>query len=527
MRMECNKLIFILIYIEMNIIVNPSIPYLYEFAIKNGCKLSNKGALISYSGTYTGRKPDWKRIVLDKKTQNIWWGDVNKPITPETFNKAKETCKNYLLRSEDTNPTFCLHSYLNWSPKFSKKITLFTKNPYHAIFFMNMTIPTKEEFKKKDCNMCIYDAGEKNYIIDDNYEHEGMIGLNFSSKEFVILGTQYAGEIKKGLLTYMMYRMPIDNCLTLHSSANIGNDDDLTLFFGLSGTGKTTLSTESNRKLIGDDEHVWHPDGVFNIEGGCYAKCKDLSEKTEPEIFNAIKFGSVLENVKYNVEHEINFRDTTITQNTRCSYPLSFLQNVQIPAYVDKHPKNIIMLCCDTFGLLPPVVKLSSKQAIYFFINGYTSKIPGTEQGVREPEITFSSCFGEPFLVHHPKKYGDLLKEYIANHECSIWLLNTGWIEGDYKTGRRIPLKYSRKIIDCIHNGSLQKQTFKKYPIFKFYLPQKCSNIPDNILNPLKFYESNEQNEIYLNNLKNLHERFEENYEKLSRSKINISVSEE
>ena len=378
-----------------------------------------------------------------------------------------------------------------------------------------MTISNNIKFEPNDIDLTIYDGGQIDYIPDDEYSEKGLIGFNFNTKEYVILGTNYAGEIKKGLLTYMMYQMPLLDCLPLHSSANIGEKKDVTLFFGLSGTGKTTLSTESKRLLIGDDEHVWCPEGVFNIEGGCYAKCKDLSPTHEPEIVNAIKTGSVLENVVTDKKGKVDFTDVSITQNTRCSYPLFHLEKVRIPAYVDENPKNIILLCCDTFGLLPPVAKLDIDQAIYFFLNGYTSKVAGTEQGINEPEITFSACFGEAFLVHHPTRYGELLREYIMKHPCNVWLLNTGWIQGDFKTGRRIPLKYSRKIVDCIHDDSLIKEEYETYPIFKFKIPKKCADIPEDILDPLKYYENTPQQITYFQKLKNLHSLFESNYQKL------------
>ena len=494
--------------------INPSVVKLYTFALDNGSELSDTGALISYSGDYTGRKPDWKRIVLDEHTQNIWWGEVNKPINISTFNKAKKIAYDKLFSKSHHKNTFCMNAYINWHPDYKRKIKLYTDNPYHALFFYNMTIPTDENFLIDEIDMCIYDSGDSQYIPDKTYKESGIVALNFTGKEFVILGTRYAGEIKKGLLTYMMYQMPLLNCLTLHSSANIGMSGDVSLFFGLSGTGKTTLSTESNRLMIGDDEHVWCPEGVFNIEGGCYAKCKDLNEDKEPEIINAIKFGSVLENVCFDAKNKVDFTNVSITQNTRCSYPLHFLKNVTIPAYTDTNPSNIILLCCDGFGLIPPVAKLNTKQAIYFFLNGYTTKIPGTEQSVIEPELVFSSCFGEAFIVHHPSRYGELLEQYIQQHKCNIWLLNTGWIQGNYNTGQRIPLKYSRTIVDSIHDESLTQGNFTTYPVFEFEIPTVCKDIPIDILNPLVYYKTKNLN-TYMENLTNLHVLFETNYKQL------------
>jgi phosphoenolpyruvate carboxykinase (ATP) len=500
----------------MNILHNPSTSLIYKkslFFDKN-FEISSNGSLIAYSGKYTGRNPDWKHIVFDKLTEKIWWGNINHKINLESFSQGINIAKKFIFDEEKI--IYCMDSTINWNPKYSFKIRLYTVNPYHALFFKNMTIPSKKYFKKDTIDLTIYDAGSvnyKKYDDNDNYDKEGLIGFNFSSKKYVILGTEYAGEIKKGLLTYMMYKMPLINALPLHSSANISNTtNEVTIFFGLSGTGKTTLSTEANRKLIGDDEHVWTDDGIFNIEGGCYAKCKDLTQKNEPEIFNAIKFGSVLENVKYDKNNLVDYSDISITSNTRCSYPLEYIDNVLIPATTNNHPSNIILLCCDIFGILPPVAKLNNKQAIYFFLNGYTSKVPGTVQGQDEPEITFSSCFGDAFLVHHPVVYGDLLKQYINKYKCKIWLINTGWIKGDYKDGIRIPLKYSRKIVDCINNGSINDSKYIKYPLFNFEIPIECDNIPLDVLNPNIYWEDKNKLEIYRKNLKILYEQFEKNY---------------
>ncbi|AFZ80045.1 phosphoenolpyruvate carboxykinase ATP, putative [Theileria equi strain WA] len=303
--------------------------------------------------------------------------------------------------------------------------------------------------------------------------------------EMVILGTEYAGEMKKGVLTLMMYILPQRGLLPLHSSCNIGYDGTVTLFFGLSGTGKTTLSAEPTRKLIGDDEHVWTDDGVFNIEGGCYAKCKDLSKDHEPEIFDAIKFGAVLENVVYNLKtHKVDYSDVTITENTRCAYPLEFIANSLIPATVNKHPNNIIFLTCDAFGALPPVSRLTVAQAMYHFVSGYTTKMAGTEIGITKPTATFSACYAGPFLAMHPMVYAKLLEKKLEQHGSNVWLVNTGWIKGpcDSPTGQRIPLKYTRKIIDAIHDGSLEKASYTQVPVFNLEVPVEIPGIPEDVL---------------------------------------------
>ena len=489
-----------------NIYTNPPTSLLYKHSLyfNKEFNISSSGALVSYSGKYTGRKPDWKRIVKDKNTENIWWGKVNIPISEEDFDIAKnKSMDNIFSETIKSKNIYQIDVFINWNKNYRYNVRLYTNNPYHALFLKNMCIPSEEKHDSVD--ITIYDSSNIFYK-----DEEGLIALNFSKNEFIIMGTEYAGELKKGLLTYMMYKMPLIDCLTLHSSANIGRNNDVTLFFGLSGTGKTTLSTESNRTLIGDDEHVWCPEGVFNVEGGCYAKCKDLSKEYEPEIYNAIRFGSVVENMIIDDNHNLIFSDVSITENTRSAYPLNHLDNVKIPAETCHHPKNIILLCCDAFGLLPPVAKLTKEQAVYFFISGYTSKVAGTEVGVKEPQVTFSSCFGEPFLVHHPKKYGELLKKYTEKYPCNIWLLNTGWVEGDYKTGKRISIKYSRSILDSIHDRSILNETFFDYPVFKFKVPRKCTNIPEKILDPSSYRKDG-----YLDKLNNLYKQFEENMKSL------------
>tara|TARA_B100001248_G_scaffold167763_1_gene126953 strand:- start:16 stop:1530 length:1515 start_codon:yes stop_codon:yes gene_type:complete len=489
-----------------------TIKQLYKDAIKwFGCKQTSTGALAAYSGKFTGRQPQWKKIVKDDSTKDIWWGTVNKEISPFEFQEAKTKAINNIYSNQNArlkpNPNIIYNQdyQINWNDDFKYNIRLHSNNPYHVLFLKNMTIDVPR-LNDSDININIYDSSNIFYKDqNENNEEEGLIALNFTSNEFVIFGTEYAGELKKGLFTYMMYKSPLVNALPMHSSANIGKDNDITVFFGLSGTGKTTLSTESNRKMIGDDEHVWYKDGIFNIEGGCYAKCKDLSKDNEPEIVDAIKYGSILENVVLDENNDVDFKDTSITENTRCSYPLEHLENVKIPATSDRHPRNIILLCCDAFGILPPLAKLTNEQATYFFINGYTSKVSGTEMGITEPQVTFSACFGQPFLVHHPLKYGKLLKEYLSKYKSNVWLLNTGWIEGDYKTGRRIPIKYSREMINSIHNESLKDEVYENFPLFNIKVPIKCGNIPINILHPKQD----------ISKIEDLYKKFQDNYNNL------------
>jgi len=342
----------------------------------------------------------------------------------------------------------------------------------------------------------IYNAG----VFPANRQTSGMtsstsISVSFKRREMVILGTQYAGEMKKGVFTVMNYLMPLmpardlppaERALPLHASANIGRDNDVSIFFGLSGTGKTTLSADPKRDLIGDDEHVWHTKGVFNIEGGCYAKTVGLTREKEPEIYDAIRFGSILENVGFDESTgEVDFDDVSLTENTRLSYPLQFMPNARIPAKVDHHPKQIVFLTCDAFGVLPPISKLTKEQVMYHFIAGYTAKVAGTEEGVTEPQATFSACFGAPFLVWHPYVYAEMLAAKLEVHGCPAYLVNTGWVGGPYGTGNRCSLKYTRQLIDAIHDGSLANVEWETMPIFGLQIPKTgIKDVPKEILRP-------------------------------------------
>lgn len=353
----------------------------------------------------------------------------------------------------------------------------------------NMLIrPSAQELEHFHPDYVIYNAGS----FPANRFTEGMtsatsVAINFAEKEMVILGTEYAGEMKKGVFTILFYEMPVKhNVLTLHSSANEGQNGDVTVFFGLSGTGKTTLSADPKRALIGDDEHCWTDRGVFNIEGGCYAKCIGLSAEKEPDIFNAIRFGSVLENVVFDpISRVVNYDDSTLTENTRCAYPIEYIENAKVPCLSDNHPTNIILLTCDARGVLPPISKLTTEQTMFHFISGYTSKMAGTEDGVTEPQATFSSCFAQPFLALHPMRYARMLADKISQHKANAWLLNTGWVGAGATTGgKRCPLKYTRAILDAIHNGELAKADYETYDVFNLHVPKSCPGVPAELLNP-------------------------------------------
>lgn len=475
-------------FTSQRVLRNPSVAKLYEEALKNekGSLISSSGALAVRSGAKTGRSPKDKRIVEEETTKkDIWWGPVNIPLTEESFAINRERAVDYLNTREQI---YVIDAFAGWSPKYQIKVRVICSRAYHALFMWNMLIrPTEEELEKfGDPDLVIYNAGS----FPANKFTKGMtsnasVAVNFKKMEMVILGTEYAGEMKKGVFTVMHYLMPKRGQLSLHSSCNVSRDgSNIALFFGLSGTGKTTLSADLRRNLVGDDEHVWTEDGVFNIEGGCYAKCDGLSRAQEPEIFDAVRFGAVLENVVMNPDTRVvDFKDTSLTPNTRTAYPLENIPNTLFPAMCG-HPTNVILLTCDAFGVLPPVAKLTMAQVEYHFINGYTSKTPGTEVGVTTPQAVFSACYGEPFLVWHPGVYAKMLADRLQHHGANAWLLNTGWSGGGYGVGSRMKLSITRKILDSIHSGVLATAETVELPIFGFRVPKAVDGVPSEILNP-------------------------------------------
>ncbi|KAJ1974824.1 Protein kinase C-like 1 [Dimargaris verticillata] len=478
-------------YHRAHICYNLSVARLYEDALKYeaGTSLSSTGALITSSGAKTGRSPRDKRIVEEEDVlHDVWWGPVNTKMSERVFRINHERAVDYLNTRERL---YVFDGFAGWDPKYRIKVRVVCARAYHALFMRNMLIrPTDEELATYgEPDFTILNAGQ----FPANRYTTGMtsttsVAISFERREMLILGTEYAGEMKKGIFTVMHYLMPKAGVLSLHSSANEGPDGDVSLFFGLSGTGKTTLSADPRRSLIGDDEHCWSDDGVFNIEGGCYAKCINLSAEKEPEIYDAIRFGSVLENVVFDPETRVvNYDDGSLTENTRCAYPIEYIPNVKLPC-TGGHPQNIILLTCDAFGVLPPVSRLTTAQAMYHFISGYTAKIAGTEDGITEPTATFSACFGQPFLVWHPVKYASMLAEKIKKYNSRVWLVNTGWNGGAYGTGKRIALKYSRAIIDAIHNGELDKAEYDTYPVFDLAIPRTVSGVPSDILDPAKVW---------------------------------------
>ena len=469
---------------------NAPVAQLYEEAVrKEGAVIASSGALINLSGKKTGRSPKDKRIVYEETSKDdIWWGPVNIKLDEHTFEINRERAIDYLNTRDDI---YVFDGFAGWQPKYRIKVRVICARAYHALFMHNMLIrPTREELENfGEPDFTIYNAGH----FPANRFTTGMtsstsVEINFKRHEMVILGTEYAGEMKKGIFSVMHYLMPAKfGQLSLHSSANMGDKGDVSIFFGLSGTGKTTLSADPSRKLIGDDEHVWSDHGVFNIEGGCYAKCINLSAEKEPEIYGAIRFGSILENVKFDeATRDPLYDDSEITENTRCAYPIEYIPNALIPCMTTTQPSNVIMLTCDAFGVLPPVSRLTSEQAQYHFIAGYTSKTPGTEDGVTEPSPTFSTCYGQPFIVLPPQRYASMLAERMSHVNCNAWLVNTGWIGGKYRVGRRCPLKYTRAILDAIHDGSLANAEYDQFApgVFDLRVPRAVNNVPSEVLNP-------------------------------------------
>uniref|UniRef100_A0A7S0MTU6 phosphoenolpyruvate carboxykinase (ATP) n=1 Tax=Pyramimonas obovata TaxID=1411642 RepID=A0A7S0MTU6_9CHLO len=428
----------------------------------------------------------------------------------DTFIRTRERALDYLNTLEEV---FVFDGFAGWEAESRIAVRVICGRAYHALFMHNMLIrPTPQELKAFTPDMTIINAG----AFPCNRYATGMtssttVAMNLKHRELVILGTQYAGEMKKGVFSMMHYLMPLCGVLSLHAGCNIGTDGDVSLFFGLSGTGKTTLSTDPARRLIGDDEHCWGHAGVFNIEGGCYAKCIDLSPTLEPEIYSAVRFGAVVENVVFTRStRQVDYADSSLTENTRAAYPIEHIDNAKIPC-VGPHPANLILLCCDAFGVLPPVSRLTTAQAMYHFVSGYTAKVAGTEEGVTEPQATFSACFGGAFLIMHPYQYAALLAEKMHRHKTQAWLVNTGWTGGRYGVGHRMKLRHTRAIVDAIHSGALAEQEPINTPVFNLKVPQECPGVPAEVLLPANQWADPVE---FMATLTDLGRMFEENFDK-------------
>lgn len=446
--------------------------------------ITRSGALACDTGEFTGRSPKDKYIVMDEKTkESVWWGEVNHPFLPEDFDNLYDRITAHL----SSRDLYVKDVYACAKAEYRLNVRVVTETPWQSLFVNNLFLrPAKRELETFHHEWLILVAPnfKADPEIDKTRQHNFTI-INFSKKIILIGGSAYTGEIKKGIFTVLNYILPHEkNVLSMHCSANIGRNGDTSVFFGLSGTGKTTLSADPSRKLIGDDEHGWDDKNVFNFEGGCYAKCVNLSEEKEPQIFSAVRFGTLLENTRFLEGTDIvDYDNVSVTENTRAAYPIDFIDNALHPS-VGGIPDNIFFLTCDAFGVLPPISKLTVAQAMYHFISGYTAKVAGTEAGITEPQTTFSACFGKPFLPLHPTKYAELLGKKLKENKVNVWLINTGWSGGSYGTGKRIQLSYTRAMITAVLENKLQKIDFIKQPVFGLHMPTYCQGVPSEILNP-------------------------------------------
>ncbi len=446
--------------------------------------LTSTGALMADTGKFTGRSPKDRYIVSDEKTKDsVWWGDINIPFDEEKFDLLLEKMKNHLADKD----LFVRNACAGADPNHQLKLKVINTLAWHNLFCHNMFIrPKKEELKSFKSDFTVICAPEFQADPElDGTKNPNFAILNLSKRMILIGGTAYAGEIKKGIFSILNFILPHEKgVLSMHCSANMGKDGDTAIFFGLSGTGKTTLSADPDRHLVGDDEHGWTEDTVFNFEGGCYAKVIDLTREKEPEIFDAIKFGSIVENTRFKPgTREIDYANRSLTENTRTAYPIHYIPNAVNPS-IAGIPKNIFFLTADAFGVIPPISKLNKSQAMYHFISGYTAKVAGTEMGVIEPKLTFSACFGAAFLPLHPTEYAKLFGEKMEKHEVNVWLINTGWTGGSYGTGSRMKLAHTRAMIKAALEGKLDFAPFRKDPVFGFMVPEICPDVPYEVLNP-------------------------------------------
>ncbi|MFT5907439.1 MAG: phosphoenolpyruvate carboxykinase (ATP) [Saprospiraceae bacterium] len=456
---------------------------------------ANSGALAVNTGEFTGRSPKDRFIVKDDVTKDkVWWGNINIPFSPDKFDALYNKVTDYLSEKE----IYVRDSYACADPDYKLNIRVVTEHPWSNMFAFNMFLrPTEVELDGFDPEWLIINAPGfmADPALDGTRQHNFAI-LNFTKKIALIGGTGYTGEIKKGIFSALNFILPVyKNTLPMHCSANVGENGETAIFFGLSGTGKTTLSADPNRKLIGDDEHGWTAENtIFNFEGGCYAKVINLSSENEPDIYHAIKPGAILENVMMNDKGEVDFANTSITQNTRVSYPIYHIDNIKEPS-VGKNPKNIFFLTADAFGVLPPISKLTPGQAAYHFISGYTAKVAGTEAGVTEPMPSFSACFGAPFMPLHPTKYAEMLSKKMKDSGVNVWLVNTGWTGGPYGVGTRMKLKYTRAMITAAMDGALEEANKDKYhthSVFGLAQPRVCPNVPTQVLSPRATWNNDE-----------------------------------
>jgi len=488
---------------------------LHDISIKKGLGAeASSGALAVNTGEFTGRSPKDRFIVKDDITKDrIWWGHINIPFEPDQFDKLYDKVVDYLSNKE----IYVRDSYACADEDYKLNIRVINEYPWSNQFAYNMFLrPTEEELDGFDPEWVVVNApGFMAVPSEDGTRQHNFAILNFTKKIALIGGTGYTGEIKKGIFSALNFILPVfKNTLPMHCSANVGKNEDTAIFFGLSGTGKTTLSTDPNRSLIGDDEHGWtNENTVFNFEGGCYAKVINLSRDNEPEIYDAIKKGAILENVILDADGHVDFENTSITQNTRVSYPINHIENIRVPS-IGKNPKNIFFLTADAFGVLPPISKLTPSQAAYHFISGYTAKVAGTEAGVVEPVPSFSACFGAPFMPLHPSKYAEMLSDKMTKAGVNVWLINTGWTGGPYGVGTRMKLKYTRAMIDAVLNGDLGLYDYDHYHIHSVFgvaQPRSCPGVPTSVLSPRATWNDDE---AYYTTAFKLTNAFRENFKK-------------
>jgi phosphoenolpyruvate carboxykinase (ATP) len=486
---------------------------LYEEIItrKEGV-MTDTGAIMVDTSAFTGRAPKDKYVVKDAKTENtVWWGPINQPIESSVFDAVEEEMRKYLYDKE----LYVRDVFAGADPKHRLAVRCVNTYAWQNLFVNNMFLrPTKEEVVNFEADWTVWDAPE--FHVEPTrfgIRSSNFALVNFTKKKIIIGGTGYAGEIKKGIFSVLNYILPEEKgVLAMHCSANVGADGDVAIFFGLSGTGKTTLSADPDRGLIGDDEHGWTDEGVFNFEGGCYAKVIDLSREKEPQIWDAIRFGAILENTRFVSEDSrtVDFTNSVVTENTRVSYPINHIDNAVEPSMAGK-PKNIFFLTCDAFGVLPPIAKLTPGQAMFHFISGYTAKVAGTEVGITEPQSTFSACFGAAFMPLHPTKYAELLGKKMREDNVNVWLVNTGWTGGPYGIGSRMSLKYTRAMITAALKGELDNVDYHNHTVFKMAIPYTCPGVPSEILSPKATWNNDKGFYETTNKLAN---KFNANFEK-------------
>ncbi|MFD2717493.1 phosphoenolpyruvate carboxykinase (ATP) [Hymenobacter monticola] len=487
---------------------------LVEHALRNGeGHLTDTGALMADTGKFTGRSPKDRFVVKDENTENsVWWGDINIPFAPDKFDQLHQKMVAYLADKE----LYVREAYAGANPDYQLKLRVVNEQAWHNLFCYNMFLRPEEGADTSwtpDFSIICAPGFEADPAVDGTRQPNFAI-INFTKKMILIGGTGYAGEMKKGIFGVLNYLLPHEhNTLSMHCSANVGKGGDTAIFFGLSGTGKTTLSADPNRGLIGDDEHGWTPDeGIFNFEGGCYAKVIDLSKEKEPEIYDAIRFGSIVENTRFVPStHTVDYANKSVTENTRTAYPINFIPNAIEPGVADA-PKNIFFLTADAFGVIPPISKLDKSHAMYLFMSGYTAKVAGTEMGVTEPQTTFSACFGAVFLPLHPTKYAEMLGQKMdENPDINVWLINTGWTGGSYGTGSRMKLPYTRAMITAALNGQLDDVKFTKHPVFGMMVPGAVPGVPSEILDPRNTWADKE---AYDKTASDLADKFVANFKK-------------